>query len=337
MGQKKSILKVGTRKSKLAIAQTNLVLDELKKQDSSLEFEIVAIQTKGDQQHHKPLRDIFEQGKAAFTSQIEEELREVNIDFAVHSMKDVVGNIRFDDITFPAFLERVSPLDVLILKEDYNSLEDLPEGYVVGTVSARRKAGLLRANSKLNVKNLRGNVQTRIAKLKGSHKWTGHVEIEYDAIVMAESAICRSGTELNLDGLNRFKIKETEMIPPAGQGVIGVQCRKEDKSLIDILSKINHPKTEMEVRCEREFLYNLGGNCHSVIGVFCQILEKKNQISLIAEVSEETGDNRFYIENSSEPDQYLNLAKDCANEIKKNIVSSRGIEYLINNLNLDGK
>lgn len=325
-------LRIGTRKSKLALRQTDFVISELKKHHPEIECEVVLIQTKGDQVHHKPLRELSDEGKSAFTSELEKDLLEKNIDIAVHSMKDVAGNVRQQDLIFGAFLERISPLDVLITREKFDSISDLPKDFVIGTVSLRRKAGILRLNSNVQVRNLRGNVQTRVAKLHGTHKWSGHTKIDYDGIVMAEAAIQRSGNDLDLSGLNMIKIPASDIIPPAGQGAIGVQCRREDKDTINIISQINHYDTEFEVRTERDFLYEMGGNCHTVIGVYCRKLG--GDVRIVAEISEENGNNRFYIEEISGKSTAQKLGANAAKDLKKSIVSEKGIEFLLKNLNV---
>ncbi len=331
----KRIIKVGTRTSKLALAQTKLVTDKISTTNPDIKFEIVSINTKGDQVHHKPLRDVFEEGKGAFTSEIQQALKRGQIDIAVHSMKDVAGNIKESELAFGAFLERDSAADVIILKTDeYKSLKDIPDGFAIGTVSARRKAALLRANPNFIPKNLRGNVQTRIEKLKGTHTWTTHKILTYDAILMAKSAIVRSGDSLDLDGLFYFDIPATQMLPAAGQGTIGVECRKNDPEIYGLLRKINHERTERETMAEREFLYELGGNCHTVIGVFAE--EKNGQINISAEISDENGGNLFTIINSgkNEPEE---LGRQTAKSLKEKIRKDKGDKFLSEVLHLSQK
>lgn len=330
----KKIIKVGTRKSKLALAQTALVLKALKKIDPKLKFKIVEINTKGDQVHHKPLREVFADGKSAFTSEIQKALKQGKIDIAVHSMKDVAGNYREKNLEFAAYLKRDSAADVLILKTSkYKKLEQLPKEFVVGTVSARRKAALLRANKKIHPRNLRGNVQTRIAKLRGTYVWKGHHPMSYDAIVMAKAAISRSGKELNLKGLYKFEIPTDQMLPAAGQGTIGVECRRKDAEIYSLLKKINHKRTETVTIAEREFLYELGGNCHTVIGVLAE--EKGGKISLRAEISDDTGKNVFKISGTGK--EPIKLGRDTALKLKSKIVAKKGMRFLRQVLNIGTK
>ncbi len=327
-------IKVGTRKSSLALTQTDLVIKKLKEKNPDIDFQIVGMNTKGDQVHHKPLRDIFEDGKSAFTSEIQKALKRGEIDIAVHSMKDVAGNMREEELVFAAFLKRESAADVIILKDKtFKNLKELPAGYVVGTVSARRKAALLRSNPELIVKNLRGNVQTRIAKLKGMHVWTEHKPLAYDAILMAESAIIRSGDNLDLSDLFYFKLSYDEMLPAAGQGTIGVECRADNKNCFDLLRQINHAPTERITIVEREFLYELGGNCHTVIGAYAEI--SGGNIILKAEISDEAGNNLYQIEKSSEDGHAL--GKQAAQSLKDKIIKDKGEKFLYEILNLTVK
>lgn len=323
-------IRIGTRKSQLAVKQTSLVIEKLLQHYPALEHEIVPIQTKGDQVHHKPLRELGDEGKTAFTSELEKALEANKIDIAVHSMKDVAGNIRQQNLTFRAFLKRGSAEDVLITKENYSSIEELPKDFVVGTVSLRRRAALLRMNPELQVKNLRGNVQTRIAKLNGEHEWQGHKKLEYDGIIMAKAALERCDRSLDISGLNVIEIPIEKMIPAAGQGVIGVQCRKNDDEILNKLSAINDIDTEKVLRVERDFLYELSGNCHTVIGVHARLIAGDN-IKLVAEISEENGENRFYIENISHSKE---LGVESAKELRKRIANQKGVEFMIKNLNL---
>ncbi len=283
------IYRIGTRTSKLALAQTEEVIAEVKKIYPQFSYEIIRINTKGDQVHHKPLREIFEDGKNAFTSELQKALKDNKIDIAVHSMKDVAGNVKEENLTFPAFLERRSANDVLISRNFVGDINSLPENFIIGTVSLRRKSALLKLNSKIKVRNLRGSVQTRIAKLRHEFKWDDHPPIPYDGIIMAKAAIERSGNELDLRGLYSLDIPVDKMIPAACQGIIGVECRKDDNETIRLFKKINHAETETAASIEREFLYLLGGNCHTSIGVYC--CKVISGFEIIAEMSDEKGAN----------------------------------------------
>ncbi len=278
--------KIGTRKSKLALAQTEEVIAEIKKSIPDFVYEIVSINTKGDQVHHKPLRELFEGGKSAFTSELQQALKEKEIDIAVHSMKDVAGNVREETLTFGAFLKRRSASDVFISRNFIQNIESLPQGFIVGTVSLRRKAALLKLNNKVKVRNLRGSIQTRIAKLRHEFIWDDHPPILYDGIVMAEAALERSDKNLTKD-LYILKISESKMVPAACQGTIGVECRKDDHETYRLLRKINHVETEEVSLSERDFLYMIGGNCHTSVGVYCY--EKDKGFEMSAEISDEKG------------------------------------------------
>jgi hydroxymethylbilane synthase len=274
-------LRIGTRSSKLALKQTEIVISAIKQHDSAVDVEIIPHLTKGDRLTEGALRDIYgDEGKAAFTKELQQMLLENKIDIVVHSMKDVAGNYKFESLTFGAFLERDSAFDCIVSKLPYKSLEDFPKGSVIGTVSLRRKNAILRANPNVIVENLRGNVQTRITKLREN----------FDAIIMAEAAINRSGEDLDLSGLNISRISPDVMVPAACQGLIGVECRSEDKEVIKLLSKIDHKQTRKTTEIEREFLYKTQGDCHSSIGAYAYY-EESGKIGFITETSNEDGSN----------------------------------------------
>lgn len=321
-------IRIGTRKSPLAIRQTQEVIDQIRKFFPDTKFEIITILTKGDQVHHKPLRDVYTGGKLAFTSELQKALKQNKIDIAVHSMKDVAGNDSSEKTIFVAFLKRRSANDVLIVKEKkYSEIKKLPKNTIIGTVSLRRKAAILKENKNVIVKNLRGNIETRISKLKQKYKWVKHSPIEYDAIIMAKAAIERSGKSIDLRGLYCFDIPEKVMLPASGQGTIGIECRKNDNEILELLKKINHKKTEIVTLAEREFLFELQGNCHTAIGVYAEI--KNNELKITGEVFEENGKRSYRIsqktKNLKNPEK---LGKKAAEKLLKKIITEKGKNYL---------
>ncbi len=311
-------LKIGTRTSKLALAQTEEVISEIKKIHPEFSYEIVKINTKGDQIHHKPLRDIFEGGKNAFTSELQKALISKEIDIAVHSMKDVAGNIKEGKLCFPAFLKRASAEDVIISRNFIDDVKFLPKDFIIGTVSLRRKLALKKINPQVKVRNLRGSVQTRIAKLRHNFKWEDHPPILYDAIIMAKAAIERSGKDLDLSGLYIKEIASEDMVPSACQGIIGVEARKDDKEIIKLIKKISHQETEICANIEREILYKLQGNCHTSVGVYCYKDAEKHII--LCEISDAKAEKIIKIKQEK---QIVNLEKieEIVNEINNEIIS----------------
>jgi hydroxymethylbilane synthase len=309
---------IGSRQSPLALTQTNLVVEAIAKKFPEIKFEIKPIITKGDKVKTQPLRDVYgDEGKGAFTIELSQKLLDKEFDFVVHSMKDVAGNYKNPQLTFAAYIERSSPFDALITKNaDYKSLKDLPKNTKIGTVSLRRKAAILKENPNLIVENLRGTVQTRIQKLHEN----------FDAIIMAEAAIIRSGENLNLSGLYINKISDDIMLPAAAQGAIGIECRENDTELKNILSQINHQPTYYTTECERAFLAEINGNCFSIIGCLAEI--SGDVITLKANISDESGKYLFSLTQSDKDTNYKKLGTQLAKNLKQKITSEMGNDFL---------
>jgi hydroxymethylbilane synthase len=255
---KRKVLRIGTRKSKLALWQTYYIAKKIKSAAPFLEIEIVKITTKGDKFLNQPLFQI-KGDKGLFTKEIEEEILKGNIDMAVHSLKDVPTQLP-QGLVLSCYSERDIPYDVLISKTG-KSLRELPKGAVIGTSSLRRRAQLLRKRSDLIIKDIRGNVDTRLKKLQ---------EGLYDAIILAYSSLKR----LNWENLITEVLKD--FVPAVGQGVMAIETREDDTELIEFLRKfINNQKSEIEALAEREFLKTLQGGCHIPAGALARAdLEK---------------------------------------------------------------
>lgn len=249
-----STIRIGTRGSPLAKAQTQLVHAGLGAHHAGLTMKDVVIKTTGDQVQDRPLADIG--GKGLFTKEIDEALLDGRIDCAVHSAKDVPTWLP-DGLIMPCFLPREDPRDVLISK-NAQSLTALPAGSVIGTASLRRQAQILFKRSDLKVVPFRGNVGTRLQKLKGG---------DVDATLLAVA------------GLNRLKktdidfqiLEPEEILPAAGQGAIGIMCREDDHETRDVLTSINDSPTASCVTAERAMLDVLEGTCHTPIGSLATI------------------------------------------------------------------
>ena len=236
-------IKLGTRGSDLALWQTEHVASLLKQTYPNITTETVIISTRGDQVLDTPLPLVG--GKGLFTAELEAALRQHEIDFAVHSLKDLPT----DDpkgLTVGAIPARANPSDVLVSRDRY-TLETLPQGAIVGTSSRRRAAQLLALRPDIEIKDIRGNINTRIRKgLEGS----------YDAIVLAFAGIDR----LKLPDVPFSILPFEQMLPAPGQGALGVQCRDEAES-IALLAPITDQATIISVTAERAFLKALGGGC----------------------------------------------------------------------------
>lgn len=252
-------LKIGTRGSPLALAQAYETKERLMKLHNLGDdaFEICVINTMGDKIQDRALSEIG--GKGLFTKEIEEGLLSGQIDIAVHSMKDMPTELP-KNLEISVFLEREDPRDSFI-SDDYSTIEDLPSGSVVGTSSLRRKAQLLAFRSDLKVIEFRGNVQTRLRKLK---------EKVADATFLACAGLNRL---LMQDLIKPVPIKQ--MLPAVAQGVIGIENTIGNKTIFDLIEPLNHKKTAIQMTVERSFLAVLDGSCRTPIGGHAIIKEEE--------------------------------------------------------------
>ncbi len=251
---------VGTRQSALAIAQTKLVIEELKKKNPELKFELVGIKTKGDILLNTKLDLIG--GKGLFVKEIENALIEGTIDMAVHSMKDMPATMA-EELVIAAVSDREDPRDVLVTREGI-TLEELKDGAIIGTSSARREVQLLAMRKDLVVKQLRGNVITRLDKLEAG---------EYDGIILAAAGLKRLGMERRCT----MYFAPEQMIPSIGQGILGIQTRKDSK-LIELLAQIDSAKARLELEAERSIMVKLNGGCSTPIAAHAHIEQDKMRI-----------------------------------------------------------
>lgn len=251
---------IGTRKSKLAMRQTELVTEMLRNKFPDLQVEVKEIVTEGDRNQKDSLIAIG--GKGVFVKEIEKDLLNREIDIAVHSLKDVMPVLP-DELKLGAFPKRNSPFDCLISREHYESIQDLPRNARVGTNSSRRMGQLLAVRPDIEIVPIRGNVDTRIKKIE-SENLVG--------VVLAEAGIRR----LNLD-LSEYQVLNLAdvIVPAVGQGVMAIECRKDDQAVCDILDQLNDAETETCVEIERSFMRELGGNCNFPIGGFARPVNGK--------------------------------------------------------------
>lgn len=262
---------IGTRGSKLALWQANWVKEKLNSIYPNLLIEIEKIKTTGDKILDAPLAKIG--GKGLFVKEIEEALISKRIDLAVHSMKDVPTEIP-EGLNIHAICEREDPRDVLISK-DGKVLNELPDGSIIGTSSLRRTVQVRALKRDLIIKPLRGNVDTRIRKLKVG---------EFDAIILAMAGVKRMGygnivTEIFSD--------ET-MIPAIGQGAIGIETRVDDDFVNDLIKPLNHDNTVTCIVAERAFLSLMGGGCQ--VPLACHATFENDSLKVIAMIGDPEGD-----------------------------------------------
>lgn len=245
-------LRIGTRGSRLALAQSEYIKKRIMQEHPDIRIELVKIKTKGDRILNSPLSMIG--GKGLFVKEIEEALLKKDVDLAVHSIKDVPAELP-EGLFMPIFPKREDPRDALLSME-YNSLDELPENGNIGTGSLRRSAQLLSQRPDLNVVSLRGNVDTRIKKLETDH---------LQGIILAVAGLNRLGLSSRIKQI----LEPKDFLPAVGQGAIGVELRVGDDITIDLLSFLNDTSTESGVRAERSFLKELGGGCQVPIAGYC--------------------------------------------------------------------
>lgn len=247
---------IATRGSKLALWQSEHIKARLEELRPGLEVELKIIITSGDKIQDVALSKIG--GKGLFLKEIEEAMLRGEAHMAVHSLKDV-PTVMPVGLPLAAITEREDVRDAM-LSEKFETLDALPKGAVVGTSSLRRKMQLLTVRPDLIIKDLRGNVDTRIRKLK---------EGEFDAIILAAAGINRLGLSGSVKHF--YPISASVMIPSMGQGALGLQTI-DDKEVFDLVHELNHKETEIEVTIERDFVDLLEGGCHVPIGVNAKVL-----------------------------------------------------------------
>lgn len=245
---------VGSRASKLALAQTQIVINKLKILHPNIEFEVKEIVTTGDKILDISLDKVG--GKGLFLKEIEDALLKGEIDIAVHSMKDVPAIIP-NGLIIACVLEREDSRDCFVSNK-YSSFESLPKGAIVGTSSARRRVQLMFKRPDLEYKVLRGNVITRLNKVEKG---------EYDAAILAYAGLKRLGLEHQVTEI----FDKDFLIPAVAQGAICVECKNDNAKLIDILRSINHKETELTTSAERGYLREIAGDCSTPIAAMAHI------------------------------------------------------------------
>jgi hydroxymethylbilane synthase len=261
-------LRIGTRRSQLALWQTHHVRDRLQTAHPGLHIELVHMTTTGDRVIDKPLPEIG--GKGLFTQELEDALRTGEIDLAVHSLKDLPTEMP-PEFVLGAILQRANPSDALVSRNGY-TLDTLPQGATVGTSSLRRRAQLLAYRSDLNTESLRGNVDTRIRKAFDT-------DGPYDAIVLAVAGLERLGRHDVISAI----LEPQVMLPAPGQGAVAVQCRIDDENTRSLLVALDDRATRVTVTAERAFLQQLDAGCRLPVSAFAAL--DGEMVHLIGRVS----------------------------------------------------
>ncbi len=286
--------RIGTRGSKLALAQANLVKDRLAQ--NGIKTELKIIKTSGDTFTDRPLHEV--QGFGVFVREIDDSMLSGDIDIAVHSMKDVPTE-RPPELTIAAVMKRDSPYDFLLTR-DGTHLKDLPRGATIGTTSLRRRAQLLRYRDDLVIKELRGNIDTRLRKLN---------EGQYDGIFMAEAGLERMKWTLKGERLD-----PDDFVPSANQGTV-VIITKKDSEAETAVKTLDDGRTRLETRIERIIIGILGGGCLVPIGAFA--ITEGDKIHIRTEVLSVDGKRWVKIDEFINPADYETEAERIGNELKQ--------------------
>ncbi|MDC0898534.1 hydroxymethylbilane synthase [Candidatus Pelagibacter sp.] len=291
---------IGSRGSKLALIYAQNAKDKIV-QNTNLNNEDVVIKeitTKGDQVQDIRLSEVG--GKGLFSTNIEKELQDKKIDIAVHALKDMPA-IETDGLRTNVFLKRNDPREILITN-DKKKLKELKDKALIGTSSYRREFQIKKIRPDLDCKLIRGNVDTRIKKLNDGL---------YDAIILSYAGI----QSLSIENQIAEVFSTQEIIPSAGQGIISLQCRNDDKDVISILDKVNDQKTFLRAAAERNVLKVLEGDCETAVGAHSII--QGDEIVLEAELFSLDGSQRFYEKKSSKIENAEELGKEVGQILKK--------------------
>jgi len=298
---------VGTRGSKLAITQTKIVIKLL-----GLDIKIKKIKTRGDKITDVSLAKI--EGKGFFTKEIDKALIEGEIDFAIHSFKDVPTDLP-DKLIIASVPKREKSNDAII--SNFGNLKELPKNAVVGTSSLRRQSQIRYLRPDLTIKDLRGNLDTRIKKLNQG---------EYDAIILAVAGLKRLGYS------NYNSLDKEFFIPAAGQGALAIISRKDDQETIELLSKINDPNSMLECETERYFLSKLGGGCQVPAGISVSVDYVKNSISMCGFIASLSGNPYYRLELNGN----IKNNKELAEKLAQNLLDLGG-NKIIKHIRLNGE
>ncbi len=290
---------IGSRGSKLALLYAQKAKDAIIKNANLIDEDVVikSIITKGDQFKDTRLSEFG--GKGLFSSSIEKDLKDKSIDIAVHALKDLPA-IETDGLLTDTFLKRNDPKEILISR-DKKKLMELDVKSVVGTSSLRREFQIKKLRPDVNCKIIRGNVDTRIKKLK---------EGQYDAIILSLAGI----KYLKFENEITETFATEKIIPSAGQGIIALQCRENDKEIISLLKKVNHDETYKRAHAERNILKVLEGDCETAIGAYSYI--DKDKIVIEAELFSLDGSQRFYEKKIEKIEKFREIGKTIGKILK---------------------
>lgn len=289
---------IGSRGSILALKQAELIKKKLEKNNGDFNIEIKVIKTSGDMNLTVSLQSTSL--KDMFVKEIEQELLDGKIDLAVHSMKDMPIKMP-EGLILAGVIDRADKRDVLLSRNN-EKLEELKSGAIIGTSSLRRLIQIKKLRTDIEVKEIRGNIHTRIKKMESG---------DYDALILAAAGLKRVGLESKID----YYFSEKELMPAPAQGALCIQCRKSDKELIEFFKKIEDEKQLKEVRAEREFARLLNAGCKTPIGASAKI--EKGILKM--DVVYFDGEKTIKLSQSKKEESYLEIAKILADKVKEKI------------------
>ena len=300
----KKKLVIGTRSSRLALAQTRLFIDKLLLAHPDMSHdsvEICPIKTSGDQNQSIRLDQMG--GKGLFAKEIETELLKGTIDLAIHSMKDLPA-VEHNELSIGCWLERYDHRDALLCNDNIKSISHLSKNSLIGTSSIRRRSQIINLRKDISIKSLRGNVDTRIKKL---------TEKEFDAIILSVAGLKR----LSLEHLISFIFSENEMLPASCQGAIGIQIKLDNDNLKSFLSPLNHQLTEDLCTIERDVLIGIKANCNSPVGILAT--NENNKTKLKCDIFDHDGNNIYSNTLFDAYSQRSEIGKQMGEDILSNL------------------
>ncbi len=292
-------IKIGTRESKLALIQTEIVKAALSSAFAHLQIEVVHITTGGDKIQDRPIADLGSRG--VFVKELEEALLDRRVDLVVHSLKDLPTDLP-SGLVLAAVLDRADARDVLV-SNSKKTLQDLPSGSRVATSSRRRSAQLAHLRSDLEFVDIRGNIPTRLRK---------HDEGSCDAMILAAAGLIRLGADERITEFLDYEIST----PAAGQGALAVECRADDTQILRLSAAIEQRKVRAEITAERTFLERLGGGCSVPIGVVAETLEQ-GALRVLGCVASVNGKHLIRSEVRGNSDDATELGTELANAMLK--------------------
>ncbi|MCH4008610.1 hydroxymethylbilane synthase [Companilactobacillus sp.] len=300
-------IKVGTRKSKLAVCQTKLAIKMLQEQYPDKQFELCYITTEGDKNYSTDIKMIG--GKGLFVKEIEQSLLDGKIDIAVHSLKDLLPQTP-EGLVLSGIPKRNSPFDCLITTTEMHSTKDIPQGAKIGTSSIRRTAQLRHLRPDIEVVPIRGNLDTRLKKID---------ELNLFGVIVAESGLDR--LQVDIGNHHKFSLQDT-ILPAAGQGALALESRADDQYINDIIHSIDDKDTRLSVKLERQLLAAFGGSCNFPVGAYAHVDD--SVVTMHAMISSYDG-SKWY---ETSADRSVYEATDFGNEIARELLSNGATEII---------